>query len=59
MNTLAITEAAPATLAGTLPFPEIVVKLCPLIKVRLPPLRRGGWGGVLFDLSIRTSPNAR
>lgn len=27
MNTLAITEAAQATLAGTLPFPEIVAKL--------------------------------
>jgi uncharacterized protein YbcV (DUF1398 family) len=27
MNTLALTEAAKATLAGTLPFPEIVAKL--------------------------------
>lgn len=27
MNTLAITEAAQATLAGTLPFPKIVAKL--------------------------------
>ena len=27
MNTLAITEAARATLTGTLPFPEIVAKL--------------------------------
>jgi hypothetical protein len=27
MNTLAITEAAAATLAGTLPFPKIVAKL--------------------------------
>jgi hypothetical protein len=27
MNSVAITEAAQATLAGTLPFPEIVAKL--------------------------------